>query len=150
MPTVANSIPIEKTVFDRCHFDIGLVVNSSVKWWDVPPPNSAAAIVASNAQIFSEINGGFIGIYNKASFAVDFSAEEKDLMGWWTCTEEVGKDKSYKSLPASDGFDDPEIAAELYKVGLQYENAWMVRDLHNELGTAHLIIWSSKHSCMNS
>jgi hypothetical protein len=66
-------------------------------------------------------------------------------MGWWTCTEEVGKDRAYKSLPATDGFDDPEIAVELFKLGLQWENAWMVRDLHDSLGSAHLIIWSGEY-----
>lgn len=140
---------IETNVYDRCNFDMGLVIDHTKEWWIVPPPNSAAAVVASTAQRISILNGGYIGIYNKAGFSLDFSAEERDLMGWWTCTEEIGKDVTYASFnPATtpDGLTDEAISDDLLARGLQYPSAWMVRDISDVAGTAHLIAWSGMYS----
>lgn len=104
--------------------------------------NGAAQIVASNAQLISTTNGGYIGIYKKASFALDFLAEEIDLLGWWSCAEELGKDKSYLTDVAT-GWSDQQIVADLRDAGLSYEQAWMTSDGSAD-GTAHLITWSCK------
>jgi hypothetical protein len=130
---------LEKNVLDRCKFDYGLVVDPSITSWDIPPPFGAAAVVVSNAQLISAANGGYTGIYKKANFALDFYAEETDLLGWWICKEEVGEDKSYPS-----GITDLEIADDLLASGLQYKTGWMNSDNSGE-GTAHLIIWSSMY-----
>ena len=66
-------------------------------------------------------------------------------MGWWTCKEEVGKDITYESYHPTtrpDGYTDEKISDDLLVRGLQYPGAWMVRDMSDIAGSAHLIAWS--------
>lgn len=75
-----STLVYRKEIPSRCLFTRGLVVYPNSTWTE-PPPQERPAVVASNAQIISQTNGGLIGVYRKASFALDFSAQPDDLLG---------------------------------------------------------------------
>jgi hypothetical protein len=125
-----------------CDFDTGLVVD----WIDpetfiAPPPNGYAALIASNAQIFSYDNGCEIGIFRKVPWTGNssFCAGWDDILGTWECND-LGQDQSF-SVDA----DDTTIANELVSQNLQYFD-WSSTSLTEADGkSTHLVLWSGSN-----
>lgn len=133
----------QEKLVSRCPFQAGLVVKapgSDSTLWPIPPANGKPALVVSNAQIISGDNGGLIGIYKKANYALDFYAQNSDLLGWWSCQA----DGQVLTYPLS--YTQTEISHDLWSRQLQYDATHINADNNSNGSFTHLILWSSSQS----
>jgi hypothetical protein len=134
---------------DLCRFTGGLVIDwNQDEQFAVPPSNGYPAILASNAQIYSDgFNANLppqykclVGIYRKLQQYGDpnFCANEQDVLGTWLCTD-LNQDYTF-STNESTG----DIMNWLYQHGLQYYPEASSTSYENDLNSSeHLAIWSS-------
>lgn len=135
-----STLVYRKEVPDRCPFTHGLVVSPN-STWVYPPATDKPATVASNAQFISQSNNGLVGVYRKANFALDFSAQPDDLLGSWVCKENTTlRDKLYVSQT------EDEIILDLFDNNLQYiTDESQTDDIQGpgNLTFTQLVSWSS-------
>ena len=130
------------SVQGHCTFGTGLVlgVPPSDQPLAIPPHNGAPYVVAAQAQQFSQVNGGLVGIYKKINRDTSFSANTDDVLGAWECADHGTILKRSFDVPVDELVDAVVNAGNLYGTpDPPYCNSYMPEPNGGNL-TTHLII----------
>jgi hypothetical protein len=127
--------------WDICEFTQGLIMDLSDKETYISPPsNGYPALLASNSQISSVLNGCKMGIYNKVPQDDDpqFCPSDEEILGTWDC-EDVQHD-----VIIPPDFTPDEINQYLYNNSLQYVPHSAGTYIQNGTNfTTHYVSWST-------
>jgi hypothetical protein len=123
----------------RCVFNQGMVISpTKVSTFDVIPNNGIPYQVAAQAQLTSQVNGGKAGIYWKVNRALNFRADDEDVIGSWTC-QDLKQDQTYSPEEAAqDIVDDLQNKDLLFHgTSLHDVSSW------GNGSSGHLVAWTS-------